>query len=46
MIDAKTNKLIWQGWAKGEIKSLHVTFRDVDTRVKSIFKKFDYPVTS
>ncbi|HRB22297.1 MAG TPA: DUF4136 domain-containing protein [Ferruginibacter sp.] len=46
MIDAKTNKLIWQGWAKGEINSLHVTSKDVDTRVKSIFKKFDYPETS
>lgn len=46
MVDAKNNKLIWQGWAKGEINSSHVTSKDVDSRVKSIFKKFDYPVNS
>jgi hypothetical protein len=43
MIDSKTNKLIWQGWAKGEINSKNVTTKEVNQRVKSIFKKFDYP---
>lgn len=43
MVDAKTNKLIWQGWAEGEINSNRVTTEDVTTRVKSIFKKFNYP---
>ena len=43
MIDAKTNKLIWQGWAQGEINSKNVTTKDVTAQVKSIFRKFDYP---
>lgn len=43
MIDTKTNKLIWQGWARGEINSRNVTTKEVTQQVKSIFKKFDYP---
>ena len=43
MVDAKTNKLIWQGWAQGEINNRNVTTRDVTAQVKSIFRKFDYP---
>jgi len=43
MVDAKTNKLIWQGWAQGEINNKHVTTKDVTAQVKSIFRKFDYP---
>ncbi len=45
MIDAKTNKLIWQGWAKGDINNHTITTKDVTAQVKSIFKKFDYPGT-
>ena len=43
MMDAKTNKLIWQGWAQGEINSKSVTSKDIKEDVKSIFRKFDYP---
>lgn len=43
MVDAKTNKLIWQGWAKGDINTKSVTTKEVTAQVKSIFKKFDYP---
>jgi hypothetical protein len=43
MVDEKTNKLIWQGWAKGEINNRTVTTKDVTAEVKSIFKKFNYP---
>ena len=43
MVDAKTNKLIWQGWAKGEINGGNVTTKAAIAEVKSIFKKFDYP---
>lgn len=43
MIDAKTNKLIWQGWAKGEVDSKNVTTKEATAQVKSIFKKFEYP---
>lgn len=44
MVDAKTNKLIWQGWAQGEINSSKVNSKEVEAQVKSIFKKFNYPV--
>jgi hypothetical protein len=43
MVDAKTNKLIWQGWANGDISSNNMTTKDATAQVKSIFKKFDYP---
>jgi hypothetical protein len=43
MIDAKTNKLIWQGWAQGEINNTNITTKEATAQVKSIFKKFDYP---
>ena len=42
MFDAKTNKLIWQGWAKGEINN-RITSKDATADVKSIFRKFNYP---
>ena len=45
MVDAKKNKLIWQGWSKGDISS-NITSRDVKDDVKSIFKKFDLPKNS
>lgn len=41
MIDAKTNKLIWQGWAVVETGSNHVTSKEVNAQVKSIFRKFE-----
>jgi Domain of unknown function (DUF4136) len=43
MVDAKTNKLIWQGWAKGEINSSNISTKEATAEVKSIFKKFEYP---
>jgi hypothetical protein len=43
MVDAKTNKLIWQGWAKGEISSRNITTKEATSEVKSIFRKFNYP---
>ena len=43
MVDAKTNKLIWEGWAEGEINSRNMTTKEATAQVKSIFKKFDYP---
>jgi hypothetical protein len=46
MVDAKTNKLIWQGWAKGDVSSKNVTTSEVNQDVKSIFKKFDLPKTN
>ncbi|MCW3090143.1 MAG: hypothetical protein JWP81_1212 [Ferruginibacter sp.] len=43
MVDAKTNKLIWQGCAKGDLTSKNVTSEDAKTDVKSIFKKLNLP---
>jgi Domain of unknown function (DUF4136) len=41
MIDTKTDKTIWQGWSTNELHSNHLTSKDVQKNVKSIFKKFD-----
>lgn len=46
MIDSKTNKLIWQGWSKGDITSKTVSTKEAQEDVKSIFKKFNLPVTN
>jgi Domain of unknown function (DUF4136) len=43
MIDAKTNKLIWQGYATGDIATKKVTSKDAESDVKSIFKKLSLP---
>lgn len=43
MIDAKSNKLVWQGWAKGDITNKTVTSKEAVTDVKSIFKKLVMP---
>lgn len=41
IIDPKTDKTIWQGWATDEINSSNITAKEVQRNVKSIFKKFD-----
>jgi len=41
MIDAKTDKTIWQGWTTDELNSNHFSSKEVQRNVKSIFKKFD-----
>ena len=46
MIDAKTNKLIWQGSAKGDVSSKTVTTQEMATDVKSIFNKYNFPKTT
>lgn len=40
-IDPKTDKTIWQGWATDEINSSHMTGKEIQKNVKSIFRKFD-----
>jgi hypothetical protein len=46
MVDAKTNKLIWQGSARGEVSNKTVTTQEMQTDVTSIFKKFNLPKTN
>jgi hypothetical protein len=41
MIDAKTEKTVWQGWSTGELKGRHLTSKEIQNTVKSIFRKFD-----
>lgn len=41
MIDARTDKAVWQGWTTDEINNRNLTSREIQTAVRSIFKKFD-----
>ena len=40
-IDAKTDKTVWQGWTTDEVRSRNLTSKEIQSSVKSIFKKFD-----
>lgn len=44
MVDAKTNKTVWQGWTTDEVNSRNLTSKEIATSVKSIFRKFDIAV--
>jgi hypothetical protein len=41
VIDAKTDKTIWQGWTTDEVNSRNLTTKEIQAGVKSIFRKFD-----
>ena len=41
VIDAKTDKTVWQGWTTDEVNSKNLTGKEIQNSVKSIFKKFD-----
>jgi hypothetical protein len=41
LIDAKTDKTIWQGWTTEEVNSKNLTSKEIQNSVKSIFRKFD-----
>jgi hypothetical protein len=41
LIDAKTDKAVWQGWATKELLNRNISSKEIDQNVKSIFKKFD-----
>jgi hypothetical protein len=41
MIDARTDKTVWQGWTTDEVNSKNLTSREIQMAVRSIFKKFD-----
>ena len=40
-IDAKAERTVWQGWSTGELKGRHLTSKEIQNTVKSIFRKFD-----
>lgn len=41
MIDAKSDKAVWQGWTTEEVNSKNLTTKEIQYAVRSIFKKFD-----
>ncbi|HEX2608177.1 MAG TPA: DUF4136 domain-containing protein [Flavisolibacter sp.] len=41
VIDAKTDKTVWQGWTTDEVNSRNLTSKEIQNGVKSIFRKFD-----
>jgi hypothetical protein len=41
MIDAKTDKVVWQGWTTGEVNSRNLTSKEIQKAVAGIFKKSD-----
>ena len=41
VIDARTDKTVWQGWTTDEVNSRNLTAKEIQNSVKSIFRKFD-----
>jgi hypothetical protein len=41
MIDASTDKTIWQGWTTDQIDSKRFKSKEAQSAIRSIFKKFD-----
>ncbi|THU34166.1 DUF4136 domain-containing protein [Niastella caeni] len=41
MVDARTDKTIWQGWTTDDVNSRNVTKKEINSSVNSIFRKFD-----
>jgi outer membrane murein-binding lipoprotein Lpp len=41
LIDAKTDKTVWQGWTTDEVASRNLTSKEIQASIKSIFRKFD-----
>lgn len=41
MIDARSGKTVWQGWATDEVSSRNISSKEIDAAVRSIFKKAD-----
>jgi hypothetical protein len=41
MVDARSNKTVWQGWTTDEVNSKNLTGKEIQNSVKSIFRKFD-----
>jgi len=41
MVEAKTDKTIWQGWSTNEVNNRNLTSKEAQSLVKTIFKKAD-----
>ncbi|MGK2860950.1 MAG: DUF4136 domain-containing protein [Chitinophagaceae bacterium] len=41
MIDARSEKTVWQGWATDEVNNRNLTTKEIQNSVRAIFRKFD-----
>lgn len=41
LVDARTDKTVWQGWTTGDVDSRNISSKEVQSAVRSIFRKFD-----
>lgn len=41
MIDADSDKTVWQGWTTNEVDSRNLSTKEIQNSVKAIFRKFD-----
>jgi hypothetical protein len=41
MLDAKTEKTVWQGWTTDEVNSKNISSKEIQNSVRAIFRKFD-----
>lgn len=41
LLDHKTSKVIWRGWAEGEVENAEKTINDLPEVVTNIFKKLN-----
>ncbi len=39
--DTRTDRVVWQGWTTDEVNSRSLTSKEINSAVKSIFRKFD-----
>ncbi|MFL5748527.1 MAG: DUF4136 domain-containing protein [Niastella sp.] len=41
MVDANTDKTVWQGWSTDDVNSRRLTHKEIQSSVNAIFRKFD-----
>ncbi len=41
MIDSRSEKTVWQGWATDEVNNRNLTTKEIQSSVRAIFRKFD-----
>jgi len=39
--DSRTDRVVWQGWTTDEVNSRNLSSKEINSAVKSIFRKFD-----
>lgn len=41
LVDVRQDKTVWQGWSTSEVNSRNLTRKEIESGVRSIFRKFD-----